>query len=86
MTTTGCDRSGSGPSKISWTFKSTETMYLLEGRVIVQVEGREGLFVIGGDLAIFPEGMKIVWEVVESVNKYYSLAEDDQEEQKAQSS
>ncbi|KAI4339668.1 hypothetical protein MLD38_024583 [Melastoma candidum] len=79
---------GSGPSKIPWTFESTETMYLLEGRVIVQVEGQEGSFVIGGgDLAIFPKGMKIVWEVVEPVNKHYSLAKDDEEgEGKARSS
>ncbi|XP_044510105.1 uncharacterized protein LOC123228697 [Mangifera indica] len=62
------------PSKFPWTFKATETMYFLEGKVQVYVEGNEGSFEIGaGDLVIFPKGMNITWDVVEAVNKHYSL-------------
>ncbi|ESR55093.1 Cupin 3 domain-containing protein [Citrus sinensis] len=65
---------GCPPSKFPWTFTATETMYLLEGKVIVYVDGREGSFEIGtGDLVVFPKGMKITWDVIEAVNKHYSL-------------
>ncbi|KAH0974105.1 hypothetical protein GBA52_016004 [Prunus armeniaca] len=64
----------SGPRKFPWSFTATETMYLLEGKVIVQVDGHEGSFTIGaGDLAVFPKGMKVTWDVIEAVNKHYSL-------------
>ncbi|KAJ4713921.1 RmlC-like cupins superfamily protein [Melia azedarach] len=65
---------GCPPSKFPWTFTATETMYLLEGKVKVYVDGSEGSFEIGaGDLVVFPKGMKITWDVIEAVNKHYSL-------------
>ena len=68
------NRWGCPPSKFPWTFKATETMYLLEGKVKVNVDGFEGSFEIGaGDLVVFPKGMKITWDVIEAVNKHYSL-------------
>ncbi|XP_061342681.1 uncharacterized protein LOC133288874 [Gastrolobium bilobum] len=63
-----------GPTKIPWSFAAEETMYLLEGKVKVTVEGSDGSFEIGaGDLVIFPKGMNITWEVIEAVKKHYSL-------------
>ncbi|KAK4860194.1 hypothetical protein QYF36_019074 [Acer negundo] len=65
---------GCPPSKFPWTFKATETMYLVEGKVKVNVDGFEGSFEIkAGDLVVFPKGMKITWDVIEAVNKHYSL-------------
>ncbi|CAO2830567.1 unnamed protein product [Amaranthus hypochondriacus] len=62
------------PSKIPWTFEAEETMYLLEGKVKVSVDGLDGSFVIGGsDLVVFPKGMKITWEVLQTVTKHYHL-------------
>ncbi|XP_021756282.1 uncharacterized protein LOC110721441 [Chenopodium quinoa] len=62
------------PMKIPWTFEAQETMYLLEGKVKVSVDGQEGSFEIGGgDLVVFPNGMKITWEVLEAVTKHYHL-------------
>lgn len=63
------------PSKIPWTFSTTETMYLLEGKAKVCVEGHEDepFELQGGDLAVFPKGMNITWDVVETVTKHYSL-------------
>lgn len=49
-------------------------MYILEGKVKVTVDGSVGSFEIGGgDLAVFPKGMNITWEVIEAVKKHYSL-------------
>ncbi|KAF7813321.1 RmlC-like jelly roll fold [Senna tora] len=65
-----------GPSKIPWSFKSAETMYLLKGKVKVTVDGHgdDGSFEIGGgDLVVFPKGMDITWEVIEAVKKHYNL-------------
>lgn len=75
-----CDlnRYSGQPSKIPWTFKARETMYLLEGKVKVSVDGYgyEGSFEIGaGDLVVFPKGMQITWDVIEAVKKHYSLEE-----------
>ncbi|KAJ4827503.1 hypothetical protein Tsubulata_024618 [Turnera subulata] len=62
------------PGKIPWTFEATETMYLLEGKVKVSVDGYDEPFEIGaGDLVVFPKGMKITWDVIEAVSKHYSL-------------
>ncbi|XP_065878516.1 uncharacterized protein [Euphorbia lathyris] len=64
------------PSKFPWTFRTKETMYLLEGKVKVNVDGYEGSFEIGaGDLVVFPKGMNITWDVLESVSKHYHLEE-----------
>ncbi|XP_054788115.1 uncharacterized protein LOC129293976 [Prosopis cineraria] len=65
-----------GPTKIPWSFKAKETMYLLKGRVKVTVDGHgdDGSFEIGGgDLVVFPKGMNITWEVIEAVKKHYNL-------------
>ncbi|KAI4351908.1 hypothetical protein L6164_006209 [Bauhinia variegata] len=65
-----------GPMKIPWSFKAIETMYLLEGKVKVTVDGHEQSFEIGGgDLVVFPKGMNITWEVIEPVKKHFSLEE-----------
>ncbi|XP_059448987.1 uncharacterized protein LOC132180253 [Corylus avellana] len=62
------------PSKFPWEFKATETMYLLEGKVKVNVDGYDGSFEIGaGDLVVFPKEMKVTWDITEAVKKHYSL-------------
>ncbi|KAK4778234.1 hypothetical protein SAY87_018421 [Trapa incisa] len=74
----------SGPIEIPWSFKSAETMYLVEGKVKVRVvesqqaNEEEGWFEIGGgDLVVFPKGMKIMWNVVEDLKKHYHLHKDE---------
>ncbi|XP_018834960.1 uncharacterized protein LOC109001911 [Juglans regia] len=63
-----------GPSKFPWEFTATETMYLLEGKVKVYVDGHDESFEIGaGDLVVFTKGMKVTWDVTEAVKKHYSL-------------
>lgn len=63
-----------GPRKFPWEFTATETMYLLEGKIKVYVDGHEESFEIGaGDLVVFAKGMKVTWDVTEAVKKHYSL-------------
>ncbi|KAK9927668.1 hypothetical protein M0R45_024840 [Rubus argutus] len=66
---------GCGPSKFPWTVTAdTEAIYLLEGKVNVHVDGHEGSFEIGaGDLVVFPKGMKVTWDVTETVKKHYYI-------------
>ncbi|KAK4570588.1 hypothetical protein RGQ29_029458 [Quercus rubra] len=65
---------GCGPSKFPWEFTATETMFLLDGKVKVYVDGYDESFEIGaGDLVVFPKGMKVTWDVTKAVNKHYSL-------------
>lgn len=62
------------PGKIPWTFKATETVYLLEGKVKVNCDGHDDFFEIGaGDLVQFPKGMLITWDVIKAVKKHYHL-------------
>ncbi|ESQ38537.1 hypothetical protein EUTSA_v10029048mg [Eutrema salsugineum] len=67
------------PSKFPWTFKKTETMYFVEGKIKVNVDGyeeEEEAFEIGkGDVVVFPKDMRVVWEITEAVKKHYSLEE-----------
>ncbi|CAE6130899.1 unnamed protein product [Arabidopsis arenosa] len=67
------------PSKFPWEFKKTETIYFVEGKVKVNVDGfdeEEETFEIGkGDVVVFPKDMKVVWEITEAVKKHYSLEE-----------
>ncbi|KAM3729291.1 hypothetical protein ACB098_12G000800 [Castanea mollissima] len=65
---------GCGASKFPWEFTATETMFLLDGKVKVYVDGYDESFEIGaGDLVVFPKGMKVTWDVTKAVNKHYSL-------------
>ncbi|KAK6937910.1 (S)-ureidoglycine aminohydrolase, cupin domain [Dillenia turbinata] len=68
------------PSKFPWLFDATETMYILEGKVKVTVEGHEGSFEIGGgDLVVFPKGMKVTWDIIEPVKKHYHLEKENKD-------
>ena len=63
--------------KIPWTFNTgAETMYILQGKVKVTVEGHdESLELEAGNLAVFPKDMSITWEVIEPVKKHYNVEE-----------
>eukprot|EP00250_Pteridium_aquilinum_P005453 c15542_g1_i1 orf=385-705(-) len=66
------------PSKIPWTFKGRETCYLLKGKVKVKVNVMDAEFEIGeGDLLVFPSGMSVIWDVIEGVEKHYSVVNEE---------
>jgi len=60
-------------SKFPWTYDQQETCYFLRGKVIVTPEGGEPLTFGRGDLVTFPAGLSCTWEVLEPVEKHYSL-------------
>jgi uncharacterized protein len=64
---------GCSASTFPWTYDSSESCYLLQGKVIVTPsDGRQPPVTFGkGDFVTFPAGMSCTWEVVEAVQKHY---------------
>ena len=63
-----------GVSKFDWFYDEKETCYFYEGEVTVS--SAEGKWKIGpGDLAVFPKGLKCVWEVFTPVRKAYRFGD-----------
>ncbi|KAL3772836.1 hypothetical protein ACHAW5_009513 [Stephanodiscus triporus] len=63
---------GCPASKFPWTYGSTESCYLLKGRVTVTPsDGRRPVTIGKGDFATFPAGMSCTWDVAEAVEKHY---------------
>ncbi len=58
------------PSTFEWEYAERETCYLLEGQVTVKTE-REEVSFGKGDMVVFPQGLKCVWQVKEAVRKHY---------------
>lgn len=59
-------------SKFDWFYDSQEQCLFLEGRVIVHTDN-DKYEINKGDFAIFPKGLKCVWEVLEPVKKHYNF-------------
>lgn len=63
---------GCPASKFPWTYGSTESCYLLKGKVTVTPsDGRRPVTIGKGDFATFPAGMSCTWDVAEAVEKHY---------------
>lgn len=62
------------PSSFDWYYDSSETCYLLEGKVTVTPEGSEAVTFSKGDLVTFPAGMHCSWVIHEKVNKHFNFA------------
>jgi len=60
-------------SNFPWTYDSSETCYLLQGRITVTPDGGEPMSFQTGDLVTFPAGMSCHWEVHEAVRKHYQF-------------
>ena len=61
-----------GPSKFDWIYQAEEHCFIIEGSVTVI--GLENTVKIeAGDYVVFPKGLKCIWEVRESIKKYYSF-------------
>ena len=50
-------------SRFPWSYSSTETAYVLEGKVTVTPDGGSPVEVKAGGLYTFPKGMSCTWEV-----------------------
>mmetsp|Transcript_22891 Transcript_22891/g.39164 ORF Transcript_22891/g.39164 Transcript_22891/m.39164 type:complete len:157 (-) Transcript_22891:320-790(-) len=63
---------GCGVSKFPWSYDSTESCYLLAGKVTVTPDdGRKPATFGKGDFVTFPAGMSCTWDVTEAVNKHF---------------
>lgn len=58
-----------------WEYEQKETCFILEGKVKVKTEEGQEVEFSQGDLVIFPQGLKCVWEVIEPVRKVYKFGE-----------
>ncbi|XZG69167.1 cupin domain-containing protein [Chitinibacteraceae bacterium HSL-7] len=58
-------------SRFDWEYGASETCYLIEGEVTVTPESGEAVTLSAGDLAVFPAGMRCVWEIHRDLVKHY---------------
>ena len=66
---------GCGVSKFDWSYDSTETSYIIKGKVTVTpTNGGSPVSLQAGDYVVFPEGMSCVWQVTEPIVKHYSMS------------
>ena len=63
-------------SKFDWDYTQTETCLILEGKVKVSDRSETGESVSfgAGDLVVFPNGLKCIWEITEPVKKHYDFS------------
>jgi len=55
---------GDLPAPFSYDFASNETIHVLEGAVVIEVEGGPTLELGAGDIASFAAGSRAVWRIV----------------------
>lgn len=60
-------------SVFPWHFNEQETIYMVEGEVIVTPDGGTPVTITKGDFAVFPKGMSCIWDVRQPVLKHYQL-------------
>lgn len=61
-------------SNFPWSYDSTETCYVLKGRVVVTPDGGPAVEIAAGDMATFPSGMSCTWDVKEPILKHYNFS------------
>ena len=63
---------GCPASKFPWTYDSTESCFLLAGKVTVTPDDGRAPATFGkGDFVTFPSGMSCTWDVSEAVEKHF---------------
>lgn len=66
---------GCGVSKFDWSYDSTETSYIIKGKVTVTpTNGGEPVTIQAGDYVVFPEGMSCIWQVTDPILKHYNFS------------
>jgi hypothetical protein len=62
-----------GISEFDWSYDSSETCYVIEGKAEVTTNDGERVEFGKGDKVIFPEGLDCKWKIISPVKKYYDL-------------
>jgi len=60
-------------SEFPWEYKSSETCYILEGKVTVTPDNGKPIAIEEKDLVTFPEGMSCTWKITQDVRKHYTF-------------
>ncbi|MFA5338191.1 MAG: cupin domain-containing protein [Candidatus Omnitrophota bacterium] len=60
-------------SSFSWFYDEKETCFFLDGEVIIELEDKNSVNIIKGDLAVFPKGLKCKWNIKRKVKKHYKF-------------
>ena len=60
-------------SRFAWSYDSSETCYVLKGRVTVTPDDGEPVEIEPGDLVTFPQGMSCTWHITEDIKKHYTF-------------
>ena len=63
-------------SKFDWDYTQTETCLLIEGQVTVtdRPDSGESVSFGQGDFVIFPNGLQCIWDIKQTVKKYYDFS------------
>lgn len=63
-------------SKFDWDYTQTETCLILEGEVTItdRPAGEASVSFGPGDLVVFPNGLKCIWQVNKPVKKHYNFS------------
>jgi uncharacterized protein len=60
-------------SRFDWTYDEKETCYILAGHARVEPENAEAVEFGPGDMVIFPDGRRCVWEITSPIKKHYKF-------------
>jgi len=60
-------------SRFDWHYDSTETCYILQGKVSVKTKDGESISFGPGDFVTFPKGLSCAWDIKEPVRKHYNF-------------
>jgi uncharacterized protein len=64
------------PSRIAYVFPGDETFLLLKGEVDIELETGETVSVRAGDMASFPRGLKSIWDIKSTMEKFVVVSAD----------
>ena len=62
-------------SEFDWYYDESETFYVLEGEVEVDIDGNGTVRFGSGDLVTFKSGVKCTWKVLKPIRKHYHFGE-----------
>ena len=60
-------------SKFDWSYDEKETCYILKGEATITSKDGKRTDFRAGDLVVFPEGLRCVWEIHADVKKHYKF-------------
>ncbi len=60
-------------SQFNWYYDETEECYILEGKVVIELEDGGKVEINPGDFVTFEKGLSCKWNVIAPVKKHYNF-------------